>query len=195
MAPGRAEIRSDKTLPADSDQKQASKSVRKKRILPIVLTFIISMVTWLILSGQFDSFHISLGIVSSLIVAWLSGDLMFQNPIQKGFIARTIRFVIYIPWLIVQIFIANLHILKIVFHPRPLEIIDPKIVKFNSKLSGQMPLYILGNSITLTPGTVTIFVNVFGTYTVHAIDQQSAEALPGEMENKIDRIFQTPEGS
>jgi multicomponent Na+:H+ antiporter subunit E len=55
-----------------------------------------------------------------------------------------------------------------------------------------MPLYILGNSITLTPGTITIFVNVFGTYTVHAIDRKSAEALPGEMENKIARIFQEP---
>jgi multicomponent Na+:H+ antiporter subunit E len=101
-----------------------------------------------------------------------------------------IRFVIYIPWLMGQIFIANLHILKIVFHPKLLEVIDPKIVKFNSKLSGQMPLYIFGSSITLTPGTVTIFVNVFGTYTVHAIDRQSAEALPGEMENKIANIFE-----
>ena len=195
MAAGKADIRPDKALPADNDQNPAAKGVRKKRILPIILTFIISMVTWLILSGQFDAFHISLGIVSSLIVAWLSGDLLFQNPIQKGFMARAIRFVIYIPWLMVQIFIANLHILKIVFHPNPSAVIDPKIVKFNSKLSGQMPLYIFANSITLTPGTVTIFVNVFGTYTVHAIDQQSAEALPGEMENKIDRIFQTPEGS
>ena len=192
MAPGKAETRSDKTRQSDTAQNSAAKSVRKKRLVPVLLTFIISMVTWLILSGQFDSFHISLGIVSSLIVAWLSGDLLFQNPIQKGFMARAIRFVIYIPWLMVQIFIANLHILKIVFHPNPSAVIDPKIVKFNSKLSGQMPLYIFANSITLTPGTVTIFVNVFGTYTVHAIDRQSAEALPGEMENKIAGIFHEP---
>jgi len=190
MAPGKAETRSDKTRQNDTAQNSAAKSVRKKRLVPVLLTFIISMVTWFILSGQFDPFHISLGVVSSLIVAWISGDLLFQNPIRKGFIARTIRFLIYIPWLMVQIFIANLHVLKVVFHPRPLEVIDPKIIKFNSKLSGQMPLYILGNSITLTPGTVTIFVNVFGTYTVHAIDQQSAEALPGEMETKIARIFE-----
>jgi multicomponent Na+:H+ antiporter subunit E len=50
-------------------------------------------------------------------------------------------------------------------------------------------LFIFGNSITLTPGTVTVFVNVFGTYTVHAIDDRSAEALPGEMESRIARIF------
>jgi multicomponent Na+:H+ antiporter subunit E len=191
----KAEIRSEKTPPGDAAQSPSAKSARKKRIAPILFTFIISLATWLILSGQFDPFHISLGIVSSFIVAYLSGDLLFQNPIQKGFMGRVIRFVIYIPWLMVQIFIANLHILKIVFHPKPMEIIDPKIVKFSSKLSGQMPLYILGNSITLTPGTVTIFVNVFGTYTVHAIDQQSAEALPGEMENKIARIFHEPEDS
>jgi len=186
----KAEIRSEKTPPGGAAQSPSAKSTRKKRFMPILLTFIISLATWLILSGQFDPFHISLGIISSFIVAYLSGDLLFQNPIQKGFMARVIRFVIYIPWLMYQIFIANLHILKIVFHPQPMQIIDPKIVKFNSKLSGQMPLYILGNSITLTPGTVTIFVNVFGTYTVHAIDQKSAEALPGEMENKIARIFE-----
>jgi multicomponent Na+:H+ antiporter subunit E len=67
--------------------------------------------------------------------------------------------------------------------------IDPKIIKFNSSLSGQMPFFVFGNSITLTPGTITIFVNVFGTYTVHAIDEKSAESLPGEMESRIARIF------
>lgn len=192
MGIDKPKTRSDKLSSDESARSQSAKSDRKKRLTPIFFTFIISLITWLILSGQFDLFHISLGIVSSFIVAYLSGDLLFQNPIQKGFFARAVRFAIYIPWLVVQIFIANLHILKIVFHPRPVELIDPKIVKFNSTLSGQMPLFILGNSITLTPGTVTIFVNVFGTYTVHAIDQQSAEALPGEMENRIAGIFDGP---
>ena len=52
-----------------------------------------------------------------------------------------------------------------------------------------MPLFIFGNSITLTPGTITVFVNVYGTYTVHAIDAASAEGLPGQMEERIARIF------
>jgi len=97
---------------------------------------------------------------------------------------------LYLPWLLSQVFIANLRILKIVFHPRMMDHIDPKIIRFNSKLTGQMPLFIFGNSITLTPGTVTIFVNIFGTYTVHAIDEESAEALPGDMETRILRIFE-----
>jgi multicomponent Na+:H+ antiporter subunit E len=159
-------------------------------MIPILLTFFISMATWVILSGQFDSFHISLGVVSSFIVAYFSGDLLFAAPVQKNFFRYIIRFLLYLPWLLYQVLIANLHILKLVFHPRMMDRIDPKIIRFNSKLSGQMPLFLFGNSITLTPGTITIFVNIFGTYTVHAIDEKSAEGLPGEMENRIVRIFE-----
>ncbi len=187
------EIQSENATQDETIRKSSVQRTRRLHFFPFIFTFIISLATWLILSGQFDPFHVALGLVSSLIVAWLSGDLLFQNRIQKGFAVRAIRFVIFIPWLLAQIFIANLHILKIVFHPRPIEQIDPRIVKFNSRLNGQMPLFILGNSITLTPGTVTIFVNVFGTYTVHAIDRQSAEVLPGEMEDRIGRIFDNSE--
>ena len=174
----------------DIDSKNLpKKGPRSKRIVPILLTFIISMATWLVLSGQFDSFHISLGIISSFIVAYFSGNLLFGEPVKKDFFRQVVRFALYIPWLLYQVFIANLNILKIVFHPKMMDRIDPKIIKFNSSLSGQIPLFVFGNSITLTPGTITIFVNVFGTYTVHAIDEKSAEGLPGEMETRIARIF------
>ena len=174
-----------------TDYSQApQRGTRKKRLIPILLTFVISMVTWLILSGQFDPFHISLGVVSSVIVAYLSGDLLFAGPVKRGFLRQVMRFIVFVPWLLYQVFIANLQILKIVFHPRMMDHINPKIIRFNSKLTGQMPLFIFGNSITLTPGTVTIFVNIFGTYTVHAINEESAEALPGDMENRILRIFE-----
>ena len=161
----------------------------RKRLLPMALTFLVSMATWLILSGQFDAFHISLGILSSGIVAYFSGDLLFGTAPGKNTPATIYRFALYIPWLLLEVFIANLHVLKLVFDPKMMDRIDPRIVKFKSRLSGHMPLFVFGNSITLTPGTVTIFVNVFGTYTVHAIDERSAEALPGEMEKKIERIF------
>jgi multicomponent Na+:H+ antiporter subunit E len=163
--------------------------IKGKRLAPFLFTFVISMLTWLILSGQYDAFHIALGIISSAIVAYFSGDLLFRGRISKAFFRQSFRFLLYIPWLLYQIWIANLNILLIVFRPKLMNRIDPRIIRFNSKLSGQMPLFIFGNSITLTPGTITIFVNVFGTYTVHAIDEKSAKALPGEMETRIAKIF------
>jgi multicomponent Na+:H+ antiporter subunit E len=53
-----------------------------------------------------------------------------------------------------------------------------------------MGMFILANSITLTPGTVTVFTSVMGRFTVHAIDDASAQALPGEMEDRVARIFE-----
>jgi multicomponent Na+:H+ antiporter subunit E len=182
-------VRGENTQNTDYSQ-APRKGPRRIRLVPIFLTFLISMATWLVLSGQFDLFHISLGVVSSFIVGYFSGDLLFAGPVKKGFLRQVMRFMVYVPWLLYQVFLASLHILKIVFHPKMMDQIDPKIIRFNSKLTGQMPLFIFGNSITLTPGTITIFVNVFGTYTVHAIDEASAAGLPGDMENRIVRIFE-----
>ena len=73
----------------------------------------------------------------------------------------------------------------LVLHPRMIELIDPRVIQFKSKLKNQMSHFIFANSITLTPGTITVSVSVLGDYSVHAIDKASGDALPGEMEKKI----------
>jgi multicomponent Na+:H+ antiporter subunit E len=52
-----------------------------------------------------------------------------------------------------------------------------------------MARLVLANSITLTPGTITVFVSVLGAFTVHVIDKKSAEGLPGDMERRIAHIY------
>jgi multicomponent Na+:H+ antiporter subunit E len=164
--------------------------LREKFQAPFFLTFFISLATWLVLSGKFDIFHISLGVISCFIVAYFSGDIMFQHPRVRHYPRIWLRFIAYIPWLLYQIFLANLHVLRLVFHPRMMELIDPQMVRFRSRLSSDMSMLVLANSITLTPGTITVFVNVMGKYTVHAIDKQSADALPGEMEQRVAHIYE-----
>jgi len=96
----------------------------------------------------------------------------------------------YIPWLLYQVLMANLYILYLVFHPRMMERIDPRIIRFQSRLKNELPLVIFANSITLTPGTITVYVSVDGAFQVHAIDRKSGEPLPGEMEARISRAFE-----
>jgi multicomponent Na+:H+ antiporter subunit E len=79
--------------------------------------------------------------------------------------------------------------MKLVFHPRMMELIDPRIIKFRSRLKGELALVTFANSITLTPGTITVYVTDYGDFEVHVIDEPSAESLPGDMENKIAKIF------
>ena len=162
---------------------------KKKSLLPILLTFPTMFFVWILLSGKFDSFHLSLGIVSCALVAFFSGDLLFESPKLKGLPALWMRFVRYTPWLIYQVFLANLHLLYLSFHPRMMALIDPQIFRFKSKLKSDLSLVTFANSITLTPGTITVFVTIDGDFSVHAIDKQSMESLPGEMEERIARAF------
>ncbi|MGM0452422.1 MAG: Na+/H+ antiporter subunit E [Thermodesulfobacteriota bacterium] len=154
-----------------------------------VLTFLICFVTWIILSGRFDLFHLVLGVIASLIVALISADIMFAAARFRSLPRMWTGFVCYLPWLLFQILMANLHILYLVFHPRMKQKINPRIITFQSRLKGDMALLIFANSITLTPGTVTVHVSVLGKYTVHAIDEKSSQALPGTMEEKVEKIF------
>ena len=48
----------------------------------------------------------------------------------------------------------------------------------------------MANSITLTPGTITVSANSDGVFRVHAIDKASAEALPGKMLDKVTKVFE-----
>jgi multicomponent Na+:H+ antiporter subunit E len=69
-----------------------------------------------------------------------------------------------------------------------MKLIDPGIIRFKSKLSDEMSHFIFANSITLTPGTITVYATVHGDYAVHAIDKFCAESLPGEMERRVSKI-------
>ncbi|MFH1479677.1 MAG: Na+/H+ antiporter subunit E [Pseudomonadota bacterium] len=154
-----------------------------------IIAFSCMFLLWVVLSGKFDLFHLSLGVISSMLVTVFFGDLLFSGPREKGLPGLWIRFIKYVPWLVYQVIVANLHVLYLVFHPRMMELIDPEIVRFQSKLKKDISLVTFANSITLTPGTITVSVSADGDFKVHAIDKKSGESLPGEMEVRIARTF------
>ncbi len=189
---GRSEGKNGNNMQTNHNGSHSSRESSGKRrlfFLPFIFTFIIMFSMWLVLSGHFDSFHMSLGVISSALVAYLSSDLLFPSPRMKGLLLLWVRFLVYIPWLLLEIVKANLHLMYLTFHPRMMDLIDPRIIKFKSRLKGDMALVTFANSITLTPGTITVFTAVDGSFKVHAIDKVSAEALPGEMEAKIVKTF------
>lgn len=170
----------------------SSHAPQRKRIFlfPFLITFIILYGAWVLLSGKFDPFHLSLGIISCAIVAFLSSDLLFPSHTTKGLVVRLFRWILYLPWLMAEIVKANLHVTYLVFHPRMMDLIDPRIIKFKSKkLKSDMALVTFANSITLTPGTITVDVSLDGDFKVHAIDKASGDPLPGEMEARIAKAF------
>ena len=153
------------------------------------LTFGLMMLLWLVFSGKSEPLLLGFGIVASLIVSGFSHRFLFPDPHFRIYCKTAFKFSLYIPWLLVQIFVANLHLLRLVFHPRIREKIDPHLVDFPTRLRKDMSIATMANSITLTPGTITVTADQHGEFRVHAIDRQSSRTLPGEMERKVARVF------
>jgi multicomponent Na+:H+ antiporter subunit E len=152
-----------------------------------VVTFPILFIFWLILSGKFDTFHISLGICCSLIVAYIGHNLLFANVRAGDMKVVSKRIISYIPWLLYQILVSNFHVAYLALSPKMP--IDPKIIRFKTKLESDMSMVALANSITLTPGTITMDIEE-REFIVHALSKKVADDLnTGEMEDRIAHIF------
>ncbi len=156
--------------------------------MAFIVTFLILFIFWILMSGRFDYFHLSLGIISCTIVAHISHDLLFKDIKAKNRHIEVIRFIKYLPWLFYQIVLANLHVAYLALHPGMPKLIDPHIIRFKTKLKKDLSLVTFANSITLTPGTITVLIKE-GHYYVHAIDRFVAESLPGDMEKRVGHIF------
>ncbi len=158
--------------------------------MPYFLTFVFCLLTWVVFSGKFDVTHLSMGVIASLLVTRWSTDLLWGGKSSSsGFrLSSFPKLVSFLIWLLWEIFLANLHVFAIAFKPRVKDEIEPHIIRFKTSLKSDFARFVLGNSITLTPGTVTLKITG-DEFTVHALTLKAAEDLPGEMERRIAEVF------
>ena len=150
------------------------------------MAFLLFFGFWLIFSGHFDLFHISLGLACSALVTSVSSDLLFPDELSSRTMVQAWRLIRFAPWLLYQIVLANVHVVHLVLRP---DRIRPQIVRFRTTLKSDFAKVALGNAITLTPGTVTMDIEG-GEFCVHAISDESAAGLQrGDMERRIGRAF------
>ncbi len=168
-------------------EKSESKSNSRKGGY-LLLIFALLMITWMVFSGYFDWFHLTLGAISCGIVTWMSADMLFANRTTSLLkrVVQAVRMFFYFIWLVWQIVLSNIHLLKLAFAgQRALQL---QVVSYETKLESDFEKFLLANSITLTPGTVTMKI-IGQTFYVHAISDVAAKGLDGEMERRIAKIF------
>jgi len=154
--------------------------------MSFLITAIAMFIFWILLSGEFTFILITSGVVASLIVAYLSHDIFVGKADLKTETGRVFKFIVYIPWLLWEIILANVEIAYLVLNPKPL--VDPQIVRFKHDLKTDLGIVTLAHSITLTPGTVTVEADR-EEFVIHAIWQKSAEGIiGGEMQRKVKKI-------
>jgi multicomponent Na+:H+ antiporter subunit E len=150
---------------------------------------VVLMALWLLLSGHYDAFHIALGLLSVGLVIGINRRpppvICRDDPAEARLRLR--RLALYIPWLFLEMVLSSLHVARVVLSPRPP--LSPRMVRFKSRQPGDLARVILGNSITLTPGTLTIMIDG-DEYLVHALTPTTAEGLlGGTMQTKVARLF------
>jgi len=147
------------------------------------LIFFLLFGNWILFSGRFDLFHLVLGAISSALVTGLSHDFLFHNRSRSGGdrVRETVGMIRYILWLLVQIMLANIHVLCLALHPRMRDAIEPKLVRFRPMIKGEFAKVILANSITLTPGTITVKIEG-DDFIVHTISRKASSYLPRDSE-------------
>lgn len=147
--------------------------VNRSSVARYLVIFAILMIFWYILSGFLDPFHIGAGILCCGIVTLISGDLIFRSERELFDSARIfIRFVLYVPQLLLAIIYANIDVAYRILHPSMP--INPGLITIETAFTNEVLRTAFANSITLTPGTVTVDVSG-GTFTVHALDLESSQ--------------------
>ena len=151
-----------------------------------LVVFAILFAFWLVFSGHFDALHLSLGLICAALVAVTSSDLLFPESPSARTPLKIWRYACYLPWLLYQVVLANLHVVYLVVFPHK---IRPQIVRIKTGLTSDLALVTLANSITVTPGTITMDVDD-GELCVHALSDKAAAALrSGDMERRVAHVF------
>ena len=147
---------------------------------------VVCVIVWLLLSGYFDNgLLLTLGGISCLIAVWIAYRMRLFDQDQPS-LMLVWRSVLYLPWLFWEIIKANIDVVKRILDPAlP---ISPTLFRVKAQQRSDLAKVIYANSITLTPGTVSIIVDG-DEIEVHALTEEAAEALKeGEMGRRVARL-------
>lgn len=147
--------------------------------------FIVLYLLWILIAGA-DTSELILGGVVAFIVSYILADYV-NASLGIGTIIKVILFIaLFIPTLIVELIKANIDVARRVLNPNlPL---NPGFVKIPTEIKSDVGKLTLANSITLTPGTLSIDADDENVY-IHWIDVSGT--TPAEYQSKVSSRFES----
>lgn len=159
--------------------------MNRPRLLGTVALAASLFVFWLLLSGIYTPFLVLAGLGASIAVALLARRMEITDreghPIHLALAA-----LVYWPWLLKEIVKSGWQVSRIILDPRlP---ISPTLVRFKPSQKTPVALATHANSITLTPGTITVEADS-EEFLVHALTREGAASVAGsEMDRRVSRL-------
>jgi len=140
---------------------------------------------WLVNSGHYTPLILFFMVISVLFVATLCHQMDVVDGESQP-LNLTFTIPIYWLWLIKEVFLANIAVARCVW--KGPDSISPRVVKVTAEQKTDLGVVIYANSITMTPGTVSIDLED-REITVHALtDESAADLLTGEMNRRVCRV-------
>lgn len=139
------------------------------KVIPLYILY------WMILSESRDLQTIIIGIMLCTGITLINAKFSIINTNKQKILMKRIKYLlIYIFILLKEIVIANFHVAKKVLSPSM--DISPTVVTINTRLKSDFYRMIFANSITLTPGTLTVAMEN-ETLTIHCLEKGYVEGL------------------
>lgn len=170
-----------------------------RRLIRLAVQWAALFGLWVAFSGDISLEFLAWGGLAAAVAIAFS-ELLFRGtqehvfpsvPSRFAWYLRTaVRFIVYVPWLTYQVTVASLHVAYLVVHPRiPIE---PALVEFETSLLSEPAHVLLAQSISLTPGTIT--VDAFeGTLLVHSLSRVTRQGLEqGGIQRRVAGVFDEP---
>jgi len=161
-----------------------------RRLIYFVLGFII----WMLLTWSVNVQVVVAGLIASAVVAILFHEILPKE--YRVFISpvRVFWFLVYVPVFFYYVMKANLDVVYRALHPKMP--IKPGIVKIKTNLKTESGITALANSITLTPGTLTVDLTDDGFLYIHWINvksddvEQATKLIARRFEWFLQKIFE-----
>ncbi len=142
-------------------------------LLKFIITFLAFLALWLVMSGLFKPLLIAFGVISSLLCAGLVAHFgFFRSGDDVLLDFRLFRLLRYLGWLMVEIGRADWAVTKVILASNPPR--RQRLIRVPVSQRTDLGIALFANSITITPGTITVEVED-GHFLVHALTDEAAD--------------------
>jgi Multisubunit Na+/H+ antiporter, MnhE subunit len=157
-----------------------------------VTLFILSFIFWLMLTFDFTVSNLIVGAVASIICALFFGKFFITNVYKLLQPRRYFWFIVYLFIFVWECLKANL---DVAYRVHPAMPIRPGIVKVKTTLKSDMAKMLLANSITMTPGTISVdiiddYLYIHWIYISSEDPEVYTPIITGAFEKYIKRIIE-----
>ncbi len=166
-----------------------------RRLIYFVLAFVVwILMAWPFVNGGIDLQIVTAGLLASIVVALLFHDILPREHHVFISAVRVFWFLVYVPVFFYYVIRANLDVVYRALHPAMP--IRPGIVKVKTQLKTDSAITALANSITLTPGTLTVDVTDDGYLYIHWINvtsddtEKATQLISQRFEWFLSKIFE-----